>query len=156
MDSVNFDPASGIYATEAGPVELKVFGKFDDTPKIGEPADLEVGVTNKSHRSARDVEISVQPRSAHLFVKGSATREIGVLDGSATAHFTIGSTRRGELGVNVIATTPTGEKASAAVTTQIDEERNSALPLIATVVGASLAALATWLVRRGKQQEESK
>jgi hypothetical protein len=155
--SVAFGPTSGVYATEAGPVELQVESEFTQgTFNVGEEAELVVRVINKSPRPAEDVDVSIRPRSDHLFVKGPVMRQIEDLVGSATTSFTVGRTRPGELGVVVTAATADGEETSASVTAEIEDGNQSRSPwLIGAVIGALGTATALWLIRR-KRQEDSK
>lgn len=151
---VRIGPSSGVYATPAGPVELKLSADFPDEGvlAVGEPAQLEVDVANKSPRVAENVTVTVRPQSSHLFIDGLAQRTIERIDGAATTHFTIGRTRPGRLRVKVLAAAPNGSEALAVIESEVtdDGDGREFTQWIALAIGAIAITGGAALVRRRK------
>lgn len=158
VTEVRIGPASGIYATPAGPVELKLEAHTPDAGVLttGEPTRLEVEVTNTSPRRAREVVISLQPQASHMFVDGPALRRVKDLEGSRTVEFTIGRSRPGTLRVKAVAAAANGAEALSVLEAEVDDrDAGGEGPGPWLAVGFTAAALggvaAAALNRRRKQ-----
>jgi hypothetical protein len=153
-EEIEIGPSSGIYATEVGPVDLEVTADLsDDELRIGESSRLEVEVTNRSSRVAKDVQVVVLPQSKHLFVDGPNERSIAAVDGSARTEFTIGRNRAGKLRVGVVAVASNGSEASTSVEAQVWDQGGGA-PWWAVVAAAVLGLCGVAAARRARKGGE--
>lgn len=155
VQSVEIGPESGVYATPAGPVELEVGGGFaDDELAVGETGELIVEVSNKSPRIEEDIEVTVQPRSDRLFVKGPAQQKIERLDGSAELRFAVGRSQPGELKVVATAVAPNENEAQAVLSAEVGDDEGAkwmwlALLGLGALTAGAAAAWRRWRTRGG-------
>lgn len=157
VSEVRIGAASGVYATPAGPVELKLDASIPDrqTLATGEPARLEVEVSNTSTRPAEDVVVALMPQTGHMFVDGTPRRTIKSLEGSETVEFTVGRSRPGTLRVKAIAGAPNGAEAQTVLEAEVGggDEGEGFRPWIVLALAAAAGLGAMALTRRPKQKE---
>jgi hypothetical protein len=154
ISKINIGPASGIYASPNGPVDLDVNAHFsDDGLEVGESTHLEVEVTNASRGPAKDVELTVQPASSHLFIETPAIKQIKEFHRSTTRDFVVGSSQPGLLTVEVNAVAPNESEASSVVSTVVSSEEESGIDIrvLGLVVGLLFAGCATVIAIRKRK-----
>lgn len=158
---VKIGSASGIYATQAGPVELKLDASAaEEVLSAGEPAEVKVRVTNVSARPALGVSLAIQPGASQMFIDGSPQRTIERIAGnqSATATFTVGRTTPGQMRLGAVATTPSGVEAQTRLSADVSapaREDGGAGPWLAAALAALAAAGVGALARAHKRGERS-